>query len=81
MIKLLLTLSHDHGRRYSLRWTEVFSKQNLVSTNMAEDTAIAHGRVYDVIQSLDTPMEQCIASEMFQHCRFAHSRYVNHRGQ
>ena len=45
---------------------------------MAEDSIIAYCRVYDGFQSLDVQMEQCITPEMLQHCRFAHSRYVNH---
>ena len=45
---------------------------------MAADSVIVHCRVYDGIQSLDVPMEQCITPEMLQHCRFAQSRHVNH---
>ena len=33
---------------------------------MAKDSVIAHPRVYDKIQSLDVPMEECITPEIFQ---------------
>ena len=62
----------------SLRGRDFSANKDVVSTNMVEDLVIAHCRVYDGIQSLDVPMEQCITPEMLQHCRFAHSKYVNH---
>ena len=74
MIKLLLTLSHGQSQ---VERGFLQKNPNVVSTNMAEDTVIAHHRVYDGIQSLDVPLEQCITPEMHQQCRFAHSRYVN----
>ena len=58
----------------SLGWGELFStKKDIVSTNMAEDSVIARHRVYDGIQSLDVPVEQCITPEVLRHCRFADS--------
>ena len=74
MIKILLTLSHGQSqveRSFPIN-------KDVVSNNMAEDSVIAHHRVYDRIQCLDGPMEQCITPEMLQDCRVAYRTYVNH---
>ena len=45
---------------------------------MAEESVVAYRQVYDGIQSLGVPMEQCITSEMLKHCKSALNRYKIH---
>ena len=71
VVKLLLTLSHGQaqvGRRFS-------TSKDIVSSYMVAETLIAFHKVYDGIQDLDLPMEQCVTSEMLKECKFAQSRY------
>ena len=72
LVKLLLTLSPGQAQ------VERGFSTNILSTNMAEDSVVAYGQVYDGIQSLGVPMEQCITSQMLRHCKSAHSTYKTH---
>ena len=74
VVMLLLTLSHGQAQVEG----GFSTNKDVVSTNLAAETLIAFCRVYDDIQDLGLPMEQCVTSEMLKECKFAHSRYQIH---